>query len=631
MRYYIKTVLPRVRVSGGRLGELSPRVKVVATVGIIAILALSFIVYFIFQSNYEQQIRTTIFLQERQRHLVYAKSVADNIESDLDSLMTRLEYLSHSKLIQDGGLTGPRADALLKQISDDADRIADIDSITLVDQNNNVVNYYSSTVELGRFVGTDASANPAHIQFLDNQHEPTFTNGFASPFNGSYRIALVYPIHNDETGEYRGAIVMGIVLETFMRNYGNIDDPNSLYLGLMDKDANTLVSVFKDSIGVNFYDPALTFDQTPQAREHFIRVLSGQPSVELFSYRLGERMNAGEPIMIFGKQEYSLFVVTPTAAIYSQIDSVINNQRTGFYLLQTAIAGAIAIALFFLLRWSRTVEDTVKERTAKLEEANAELRAHDIMQSEFINIAAHELRTPIQPILGVIEMLSDYKHQTNGQKKKTVELSIEELELLNRNATRLERLSSDILDASKIESGTLRLNNESFDINELVNETIQDTKRSASSAGVEVICSRANEPCEVVADKDRITRVLANLLSNAIRFTAPSGKISVDVDSGADRVKVSVRDTGSGISTDVLPKLFTKFSSSTKAASGTGLGLFISKAIVEAHGGSIWGENNPDGTGAIFVFEIPVNANQHQALGSVPNFASFVRNDKRSR
>jgi signal transduction histidine kinase len=187
----------------------------------------------------------------------------------------------------------------------------------------------------------------------------------------------------------------------------------------------------------------------------------------------------------------------------------------------------------------------------------------------------------------------------------------EDLKIIGRNAARLERLSSDILDVSRIESGSLRLNMEKFDINMFVNEAIDDAKRHIDIEDVKITCDGASNPLYVEADKDRMTQVLANLLNNAIRFTKPSGTVSIGVHSSESKVNVMVTDTGSGIPLDILPKLFTKFSSSLRSGSGTGLGLFISKAIIEAHGGMIWGTNNSDGKGATFGFEIPVEARQN--------------------
>jgi signal transduction histidine kinase len=362
-----------------------------------------------------------------------------------------------------------------------------------------------------------------------------------------------------------------------------------------------LASPFTDSIGVNFYDPALKYDQTPQALEHFNKVFSGQSSLALFSYRTGERLNAAEPIIIGGKPEYFLFYVTPTAAIYSHIDSVISSERTGFYILQSAIAGAIAIALFFLLRWSGTIERAVKERTFELHNANEQLKVHDKMQREFINVAAHELRTPIQPILGSAEMMN----QEFAQGKDKIEVTKAEVDMIVRNAQRLERLSSDILTVSRIEAGVMPIHLENFDIAEKIKSVVEDTKVTVPMNEKIIDILYQSPSIMIDADKPKIYEVLANLIGNAMKFTE-QGSITVTAEKSSDgkEVVVNVKDTGAGISPEIMPRLFTKFAA--KSEKGTGLGLYICKSIVEAHGGRIWAENNADGKGATFSFTLPI-------------------------
>jgi signal transduction histidine kinase len=575
---------------------------------------MSFVAYFIFQADYERQIRETIFAQAKIRQETYAKSIADNIASDLNNLMGRLKLLSQSKLIQDGETAGPKADAFLKEVSDDASQVASIDGVTVLDEKNIIRNYNSPTLERGRYVGVDGSNTPAIIQFTDNMRKPTFTNRYTSPFDQSNRIALIHPITDLASGEYRGLVSTGVVLETFVKQYGNTDDANALYLALVDANHTVMSSPFKDTIGVNYFDPQFQQSITPESDAHFKAVLSGQSRVDIFDFRLGESIVAGMPIVINGNPEYYLFVVNPTASVYAQIDSVLFNQRIGFSLLQSGIVGAIAILLFFLLRWSGALETAVQKRTnelnqsnerlaaktEELREANMRLKLHDEMQTEFINIAAHELRSPIQPILTMAEVLGSSSNVEVRARK-------EELRIIERNAARLERLSADILDVGRIESGSLRLHMERFDLGALVNEAIDDAKRYDETDSVEITYLAPREQLIVVADRYRIMQVLTNLLNNAIRSTKPSGIVTISATSQENEAKVTIHDTGTGIQQDMIPKLFTKFSSGTVDGKGTGVGLFISKGIIEAHGGKIWGENNRDSKGATFAFTLPVN------------------------
>jgi len=239
---------------------------------------------------------------------------------------------------------------------------------------------------------------------------------------------------------------------------------------------------------------------------------------------------------------------------------------------------------------------------------NEQLRSTDNMQREFINIAAHELRTPIQPILGLSQILSN--------KLKNTEYS-DQLNIIVKNALKLQRLTDDILDVQKIESKTMSLNRERFELNDLILEIVRDCRnllqnKDGKKHDIEIEVSLINKeiPLFIMADKHRLNQVVTNLLSNAVKFTE-EGRIriiiSLDQKGGNNlqEVVVSVRDTGQGIDPDMLPRLFSRFES--KSYQGTGLGLYISKGIVEAHGGKIWGENNADAKGATFTFTLPVN------------------------
>ena len=610
---------------------LSSKVKIIATLGIIVVLLASFVFYFIFQAQYEQQIRNTIFEKEEQRQIQYARSVSQNMASDLDSMMNRLYAISVSRPIQTSDYSSSDAAKLLEQTYTAVNKFSSTDGVYILDQNNKVANYFSPTIQKPEYIGYDASQLPFVQEYLKNLPNPYFSNAYYSVADGILKISLYYPIYNLDSEKCIGAVTMSLPVRPFLEQYGNLDDVNQQYINVLDRNATFLTAPVKTSIGKNFFSPELSQGSSNEATEHYKIVLSGQEHTQLFSFRnFGSRLATGEPVILGGKPQYFVFVITPTASIYAQIDSVIASQRTGFYILQGAIAGAITIALFFLLRWSRTIEKAVSQRTNELQlsnaklasatkelrEANIQLKAHDQIQREFINVAAHELRTPVQPILGVAEMLGAYPAKAAEEEEEAEEVRVKkkDLRMIGRNAARLERLSSDILDVSRIESGSLRITREQFDMNELVKEAIDDAKSHVDIGEVNILCPIENrQPINVTADRQRIMQAIGNLVNNAIRFTKPAGTISIAVEPQGDNVKVMVTDSGSGISEEMLPKLFTKFSTSTRAGTGTGLGLFISKAIIEAHGGRIWGHNNTGDKGATFGFLIPIKARLNMA------------------
>ena len=254
--------------------------------------------------------------------------------------------------------------------------------------------------------------------------------------------------------------------------------------------------------------------------------------------------------------------------------------------------------------WKQTeLYEQLEESNKQLTEANEQLKVHDKMQKEFINVAAHELRTPIQPILGLSEVLQS--KITDNEQRLLVDV-------ISRNAKRLQRLTEDILDVTRIESQSLRLKKEKFILNDLVLSIIEEYKKEIgddNKSNIKLLYNPIEDNNIIVeADRYRITQVTSNLMDNAIKFTKEGGggTVSVNIKKKESNswVIVSVKDTGGGIDPEIMPRLFTKFTS--KSFKGTGLGLFISKSIIEAHGGKIWAENNIDGKGATFSFSLPL-------------------------
>jgi two-component system, OmpR family, sensor histidine kinase VicK len=255
---------------------------------------------------------------------------------------------------------------------------------------------------------------------------------------------------------------------------------------------------------------------------------------------------------------------------------------------------------------------------------NEKLKANDKAQKDFINIAAHELRTPIQPIIGLSEVLRQRKLEGQLQQDKILDTII-------RNAKRVQNLSEDLLDVARIESNSLSLKKEKFNLNQLILNAITDSRNYIASENMSSNNNNINiEPIfkekvdiYLEADKNRINQVILNLLVNAIRFTK-KGTITITIetkereydDVGDKVVVIAIKDSGTGIAAKIFPKLFTKFASVSQG--GTGLGLFISKNIIEAHGGRMWAENNQNDNGATFSFSLPTATHANNDISRVP-------------
>ncbi len=245
---------------------------------------------------------------------------------------------------------------------------------------------------------------------------------------------------------------------------------------------------------------------------------------------------------------------------------------------------------------------SIFESLWKQTELYKQLKLNERMHKEFINTAAHELRTPIQPILGAADIL---KNNTPSSREKEL------VEIVSRNARRLKKLAEDILDVTKMEGYALNLNMEKFRIRDIILEDIHNCEANFEKSKIEIKYDEIDD-LQIFADKEGISRVISNLINNSTKFLPSTGGIILitvklikfqNDDKSLDMVQISITDNGSGIDNEMLPKLFTKFA--TKSFHGIGLGLFISKSIIEAHGGKIWAENNQKGQGATFSFVLP--------------------------
>jgi signal transduction histidine kinase len=461
-----------------------------------------------------------------------------------------------------------------------------------------------------------------------NTHLPYYSSVIESADNIP-RLYISFPIISNELDNgtsinksrlFNGVIVAAIGVSNIGKFLQNELSPVVLSnVGLMDKNGIILYSRNQLLIGKNYLGNEFQSLITPEIKRSYNdiikRSLEGRSGAEDITFHGNTTTISYQPVIIDGKQLWTLFIGTPHI-LASDVNFLIDQQKN-FSTLMVIIIGTIALGIAFLiLSWNRRLEAAVNARTTELKEANnsltksnrllaaanEQLKVHDKMQKEFINIAAHELRTPIMPILGEAEYI---EHQFNDRKRKVV-VENEQIALIIRNAKRLERLASDILDVSKIESQSLKLNKERFNLNNVLFDTIQDIRnRLSDDNGLDGRVKVYYKPTDIIveADKGRITQVVSNLLNNAVKFTE-EGVISVSAEKKVDQVIVSIRDTGQGIALEISPRLFSKFT--TKSETGTGLGLFISKSIVEAHGGKIWAENNSDGKGATFSFSIPL-------------------------
>jgi signal transduction histidine kinase/uncharacterized protein YcfL len=480
-------------------------------------------------------------------------------------------------------------------------------------------------------------------EILDTQNQPFFLNpkktltpyystSITSKGSPSSFLYISYPLIKQQILKYQnntynakqifnGVLVAAISVKSlgvFLQNemtssiIGNV--------GLMDRDGVIIYARNQSLIGNNYMSKEFQSLIPNDLRESYNKIikkgLEGKSLAEDLTYNGSAITLSYEPIVINGKYLWTLYVSFPHQ-LASNVGSLIA-QQNNFSTLIVVITGSVTFGIIYLiLSWNKRLEGEVNTRTGELkntnislmksnellEDANEQLKVHDKMQKEFINIAAHELKTPIMPILGEVEIIEE----DLDPKTKTVKVEEEQIQLIIRNAKRLDRLASDILDVTKIESNSLKLEKTYFNLNDILSNSIRDIQNQVSSEDVGTKNIKIfYEPVDikVSGDKERINQVVSNLLSNALKFT-DEGFIKIKIENTNNSVIISVEDTGSGIHPEIFPRLFCKFA--TKSDKGTGLGLYISKNIIDAHGGRIWAQNNRSGIGATFFFSLPLD------------------------
>ncbi len=331
----------------------------------------------------------------------------------------------------------------------------------------------------------------------------------------------------------------------------------------------------------------------------------------------GESIVTTIPIAV-GDETFWLFASSPVSSYLSGVSEILFAQRIQTFSL-LAGTSLITIILALFLSKNLRLDREVKSRTSELEQsnlvvtqqkkelerANVQLKQLDVLKDQFISIASHELKNPIQPII----MYADLAKRGNVSMEKALDgISVE--------ARRLKKLADDILDVSRIESGSLRYKIEKIKLKPLIDEVISGAKISVSNeVSIEVLMQ--NSRVEIDADADRIAQVLQNVISNSLKFTTRGQiTITVDTDDREGTLVIAISDTGDGIPEDIVTTVFEKFvtkSVGDKNSHGTGLGLYISRAIVTAHGGRITAENRPEG-GAVFTIILPLNSQPSKNL-----------------
>ncbi len=527
--------------------------------------------------------------------------------SKAENVMDNLQIIASTQAVQDLDLA--RAKDLFQVGQESTDELTD--SYFWVGANGKLIwaNAFSNQTLYEQYKGGDRSERSYYQQPRDT-HEP-FISAVIESVDGVPRLYTAYPVLEtvDSTTEFRGVVVAATNLDElglFLK--GQLSPKFQSDVSLTDRSGTILYSQVPTLIGKNVLGPetqAMLPDEIRPTFNSIIRdALSGKTGSGDLTYQGNRSTIAFQPVSVNGDDFGTLYMIAPHQLEVSTVGLIEQQTRILFTTIIVIVAASVASGLV-ILTWNKRLRKTVAQRTEELHESNKslktaveQLKIHDRMQQDFINIAAHELRTPVQPLLGISELVQTAMKE--GGKSK-VELSAEDVEMLSRNAKRLERLTKNILDVTRIESDRLLLDKEVFDLNDKIKNVIKDIAPQVTNP--KIIFTPSEKPMRVNADKTRIFEVVSNLIRNALKFTK-QGRIEISLSAHDGMSIVRIKDTGSGIDPEMMQKLFMRFSS--KSETGTGLGLYISKSIVDAHDGKMWAENNPDGRGASFYFSLPL-------------------------
>lgn len=544
------------------------------------------------------------------------------LTSGIDSISTNLQILSNSPAIQSYN----QESTILFDVSQNSTNQL-TDFYMWLNRDGKVEWVTNTAVGGDNYVGVDRSYRE-YFTVPHSTGKPYFSDIILTS-DGVPRVYIAYPIIDNrpaanglpQENRFRGIAVAAIGLD----NIGNLlqqSSPLELQRNdvlLADNGGTIIYSRDSWMVGKNIFQ-----DKNEAVRsglvdavelESLIKALDqtavGSPFTTDFTAQDGRISTlTSEAVILDGERIWTVYVVAPHTLTTDV--RVLFDQQNIFSTIIVMIFGALAFGIaFFILGSNRRLESLVSVRTSELSRANKSLeesneklaalnnqllaanknlQAHDVLQKEFINIASHEMKTPTQAIL----LHSDIV-------KRKPQNAAQSIDAIIRNAERLQRLTNNILDVTRIESQTLKISKEDVNLKDLIVSIIADYKSQVKS-GVEL--NYELDDIIVQADRTRLIQVISNLMGNALEFTKHgSVLVTAEKETTGDHVIVRIFDSGPGIDPGIMPRLFTKFA--TKSDKGTGLGLFIAKNIIEAHGGKIWAENRKDKSGAMFGFSLP--------------------------
>ena len=599
---------------------LERRITIMISAIVVAAIIFSFLTYQYYIKN-SSQVQNIAVGQIKNSTQIKVSDLSDLLRNKLDLVNVNLEILSSSQELIDQRIEVGKI--LLNAAQKTTANV--VDFYNWVDGNGTIIWSSSKANNTGNVEYKEFSpAAQLYFKKVKDTQAPVYSNKLKLT-NGQSGILIIYPIihtqnntinKNKTNEEFNGAVLAGISSDTLTQFLENQISPlSSANLSLADSSGKIILTGIPKLFDANVLDKK--FNSLP--RGSVADNKKGQTIIDVIGHAIidprtgsadiesdGKPLTmAYSPVISKGIRYFTLILILPHTLV-STLDDLVVQQRN-FAIVAMVIIVLSSLGIFFVITyWNKGLRKVAYIQTKELEETTRKLTYHDKLQKEFIDIAAHEFRTPIQSVLGYSEMIHANLKNFDQYFEKII-----------RNAKRLEKLTEDILDVSRIEGKNLQLSKSNFDLNQTIQQVIEDYQKEALEKGVKIIFELKNHiPTTIYADEARLQQVINNLVANAISFTKNGtvtirvyiAQVATDADNGEgdkESIVVEVKDTGTGINPEMLPRLFEKFA--TRSDSGTGLGLYISKSIVDNHGGKIWAYNNKEGKGATFTFTLPID------------------------
>ena len=621
-------------------GGASRRSEILA----VALVALTAVAISAFVYEYSNTVAGNITGASLQSTEINAQIQASDMDhillNELGSITSNLQLLAASAPVQAGNAS--QAIPLFQRAANSTAQLTY--DYFWIDQHGDLVLSRNATGEVAAVAGANLTSRPYFVGA--KEAGGIYYGALTQNLLNQSVVNIALPVYSTSDRAFEGVVGVSIDLATmgaFVQS--QVSPLLRSNMGMLDSQGNILFSGNPQLEGKSIFGAevqSLLPSSLKGPFDSFINSsLRGVSGVGELSYAGNSSTIAYQPILVAGPQDQGalhefgvLYVSAPDVLAASQT-AQINQFRalTGTLIFGIGVLSVGAGGI--ILGWNRRLDRAVKEKTSDLVSANEQLRqrteelaranteisSQADTQRDLFNITAHELRTPTQSILANAELMQEALKpvietsgavaagETESQPRRMTEEELSDLAASTyRNAQRLQKLIQNILTVVRIESKNLNLQTESLDLDEKIGHVITDTRNVVETNGrrysdYRIVYEPSGGPLRIRADRTKTYEILSNLIRNAVAHSMEGGRITVTSKPSDGFAVIGVRDEGAGIDPAVFPRLFTKFATKN----GTGLGLYISKNYVEAQGGKIWAENNPDG-GATFTFTLPLDA-----------------------